>query len=385
MTSTLGEALVAGKVVTSSPYNSRLYLLFGDPGQRLGMPRYEVDITKLQPDTLQALNVITLEGAVIQSNGAVLQTFDGTAIVNVFDSRKSVVHITPSTHKEVHYQLAGAVLFRGSVPVSEGTFRTQFAIPKDITYADSTGRICVYVSSDAFDGVGYRDSLHTVGGGVEVVDSVGPVIDLTIKGREETFAEGDYIQPGEVLKATFFDSSGINITGETGHWIVLQIDGDDQARQDLTPYFVYDEGSFQRGSIEYELSDLTAGDHTVEVKAWDNHNNTSVQSLFLRVASAEDFRLLHVMNYPNPFLRETTFTYELTGPAHEVIIKIYTVAGRLIRTISAPGDLGFNQMYWEAYDQDGDALANGVYLYKIIASGIEGQRHEYIGRLIIMK
>ena len=385
MTSSLGEALVEGKVTTSSASNSRLYLLFGDPAQRLGIPRCEVVLTKLQPDTLQALKIITLEGNVVRTDGTVLEHLHGTAMVNVFDSLKDVIHLTPDTEKEVSYQLAGAVLFRGVVPVSNGTFRTQFAIPKDLTYGGATGRITVYVSSDSVDGIGYRDSLFTVGGSIGLVDSVGPLIEMTIRGREETFAEGDYVQPQEVLRATFFDSSGINITGETGHWIVLQTDGDAGTRQDLTPYFVYDEGSFQKGSVEYELSDLTPGDHSVEIKAWDNHNNASVQSLFLRVASSEDFRLLNVMNYPNPFFRETIFTYELTGPARDVIIKIYTVAGRLIRTFTAPGNLGFNQISWEALDEDGDALANGVYLYKVIASGLEGKHHEYIGRLIIMK
>ncbi|UCE17524.1 MAG: type IX secretion system sortase PorU [Gemmatimonadota bacterium] len=381
----LGMALLEGKVEAASASNGRLYLLFGDPAQTLGTPRHEVVLTHLEPATLQALNMITLEGAVVDSTGTILQEFEGTAIVDVFDSLRDIIHITPETNREVRYQLPGAVLFRGFVPVTQGTFRTQFVIPKDITYDGTTGRLCVYAFREASDGVGYRDSLSTVGGSVEVVDSVGPLIELTIKGREETFAEGDYVRSDEILTATLFDSSGINLTGETGHWIVLRIDGDDGTRQDLTSSFVYEEGSYQKGTIEYELSDLNAGDHTIEVKAWDNHNNASVQLLSLRVASAEDFRLLHVMNYPNPFFRETNFTYELTGPAREVLIKIYTVAGRLIETFSAPGDLGFNHISWEAYDRDGDALANGVYLYKMIASGIEGRRHEVIGRLIIMK
>lgn len=384
-TATFGEALVEAKATASSLSNAKLYLLFGDPAQRLGVPRYEVVITQLEPDTLQALRVIALEGETVGTDGNVLEDFDGTALVNVFDSFKEVVHITPDTKTEVPYQLSGAVLFRGIAPVVDGSFRTQFVIPKDITYGGTTGRISLYVSNDNYDGVGYRDSLVTAGGSVWAIDSVGPLIDMTIKGREETFAEGDYVQPGELLKATLFDSSGINITGETGHLIVLQTDGDSRTRVDLTPYFVYDEGSYQKGWVEYELSNLAPGEHTLEIKAWDNHNNASVRSLFLRVATAEDFRILNVMNYPNPLFRETTFTYELTQPANGVIIKIYTVAGRLVKTLSAPGDLGFNQTSWEALDEDGDALANGLYLYKVIASGIGGQRREQIGRLVIMR
>ncbi len=54
----------------------------------------------------------------------------------------------------------------------------------------------------------------------------------------------------------------------------------------------------------------------------------------------------------------------------EVKIKIYTITGRLIRDINLPGtnfSIGFNKIYWNGRDQDGDEIANGVYLYKLIA------------------
>jgi flagellar hook assembly protein FlgD len=54
----------------------------------------------------------------------------------------------------------------------------------------------------------------------------------------------------------------------------------------------------------------------------------------------------------------------------EVKIKVYTIAGRLIRDINLPVtdlNIGFNKVYWNGRDQDGDEIANGVYLYKVIA------------------
>ncbi len=91
-----------------------------------------------------------------------------------------------------------------------------------------------------------------------------------------------------------------------------------------------------------------------------------------------------VMNYPNPMQETTCFTYYLTndGPAR-VSIKIYSVAGRLLRVIEyAPGDVGFNNLYWDGRDGDGDMLANGVYFYKIIVR--DGPEHaEHLAKLVI--
>jgi hypothetical protein len=81
-------------------------------------------------------------------------------------------------------------------------------------------------------------------------------------------------------------------------------------------------------------------------------------------------RILQVFNYPNPFTRETLFTFVLTGSAvpDEVSIRIFTVAGRKIREISVPQgalQIGFNQVRWDGRDTDGDEIANGTYLYQV--------------------
>jgi hypothetical protein len=65
--------------------------------------------------------------------------------------------------------------------------------------------------------------------------------------------------------------------------------------------------------------------------------------------------LLQVFNYPNPFSDNTYFTFELRGiiPPQEFKIKIFTVAGRLIREINVPTSslqIGFNKIPWDGRD-----------------------------------
>jgi len=71
------------------------------------------------------------------------------------------------------------------------------------------------------------------------------------------------------------------------------------------------------------------------------------------------------LNYPNPFPRKTTFTYELTGPADSAVLKIYTLSGRLIRELVMPTTSGFLMEEWDGTDGEGVEVANGVYYAKI--------------------
>jgi len=91
-----------------------------------------------------------------------------------------------------------------------------------------------------------------------------------------------------------------------------------------------------------------------------------------------------VFNYPNPFARETEFTFRHNQPASlSVALKIYTVAGRLINSFETitGGDL-FVRIPWDGRDRDGDEVANGVYLYKIVARTLDGRySSESLGKL----
>ena len=128
---------------------------------------------------------------------------------------------------------------------------------------------------------------------------------------------------------------------------------------------------------------LSDGEHTLEFFFSDAAGNSRYHREDFEVAS--ELAIKDVLNYPNPLSTSTDFTYLLTMPAETVTLKIYTLAGRLIYSrdnISAQA--GYNAVFWDGTDQDGDAPANGVYLYKIIARA--GDRTaEALQKLIIMR
>ncbi len=117
---------------------------------------------------------------------------------------------------------------------------------------------------------------------------------------------------------------------------------------------------------------LTDGEHTLSILAKDhsgNYADSSAAQIQFYVYNQSGIRNFY--NYPDPFKFDTYFTFQLTGsqPPDELYIRIFTVAGRLIRTINVMSSklkIGFNKVYWDGRDQDGDIIANGVYFYKII-------------------
>jgi len=110
------------------------------------------------------------------------------------------------------------------------------------------------------------------------------------------------------------------------------------------------------------------------------------------------------MNYPNPFSTSTRFVFTLTGSVlpDEMLIQIMNISGRVVREITAD-ELGqlrigrnITDFAWDGRDNYGDLLANGVYLYRVIArsggqeikhleSGADTYFHKGLGKMYILR
>jgi hypothetical protein len=380
-TKRIGEALQLAKINNSTVENSEMYHLFGDPTMRLCAPKYNAVITEMDPDSIKALSVLSVKGQ-IKKDGNVWTNFYGKVAMRSFDSKKSIVYTTDGG-KQIPYLLPGNALFRGEAKVENGAFRISFVVPKDISYGTQTGRFSFYFWDGDNDGGGFMDSIE-VGGSSNIVDQVGPEIELVFSEDENFVSGGMVSEEPELIALIEDDSTGINIAGEIGHKIMMTLD---QNQEDVTDYFQYNEGSYLAGKIIYPLAGITEGEHELLLKAWDNANNSGSSSIVFNVVPFDQFRIEDVLNYPNPLTTSTHFTFQLNHEA-DIDIKIFTVSGRLIRKLEAFGEHGFNMVYWDGRDEMGDALANGVYLYKVHAKTSIGGHHKnqsVIERLIIMR
>ncbi|MEJ2627255.1 MAG: type IX secretion system sortase PorU, partial [bacterium] len=379
----VGEALAIAKNNNIGfSENNQMYILFGDPSMYLGVPTLKSVITDIQPDTLKALDIFTVKGR-IEKQGKAWTDFKGDVFLQCYDSKKQIVYIGDEV--ELNYALSGNSLFRGQKEITGGEFEFSFIIPKDISYGGTTARISTYFYDKQWDGDGSKELLP-VGGSADLVDLEGPEITLYFTGYED-FITGDMVEEDPELVASLEDDkSGVNITEEIGHKIMLYVD--DQNPVNITENFQYDKDSYLAGSLQYSLSGLSTGDHTVILKAWDNANNSAQKSIDFEIVPQDELRIEEVLNYPNPMQNSTYFTFKLNKDA-EMEIKIYTVSGRLVCALtSLSGLTGFNMIPWDGTDGMGDPIANGVYLYKVKARSYNSEsssKKEKIGKLIIMR
>ena len=212
---------------------------------------------------------------------------------------------------------------------------------------------------------------------------------FAIYADECRLISGDFVPPDASLEVRVYDNSLIELDSTASVTMVLDnkwitaLEGGgvfqpvDKGDDDLVGLFRY--------SPPEPLED---GPHDLRVFIKDaagNGDTSEVITFFVE----RDLGLRQVLNWPNPFERETSFTFILTGEGEPESgeIAIYTPAGRKIRTIRLyPGDvkIGFNKVDWDGLDEDRDRLANGVYFYRLKVK-VGDQTVEAIEKIAVLR
>jgi flagellar hook assembly protein FlgD len=80
-----------------------------------------------------------------------------------------------------------------------------------------------------------------------------------------------------------------------------------------------------------------------------------------------DPKLKNVIVYPNPYTDDTKFVFTLDSES-DIKICIYTITGRLIKTITKQvslSEIGTVQIVYDGTDDQKQPVSNGTYIYKI--------------------
>ena len=389
----MGLALLNAKIAGSSNSEVSKYHLLGDPSMVIGAPRFQMRITSTNTDTLQALNLFSMQGIVLDESGTVWNNFNGIMNVTVFDRRDSTTCFFDSTiGGSTSYILTGSPMFQGPRSIVNGHFQSQFIVPLDVAFGGRHGRFSFYyygaVSGDSADGAGVRDSIHFAETVAEVSDSISPTIQLMLE--TENFRPGDIVSTYPVVIASISDSSGINLTGEIGHTLRLILDGGAVGSTwDVTRDFQYNLDSYTQGEVRSTIGPIEAGNHVLRMEAWDSFNNLASTEVAFEVekTGAAGFELRDLFPYPNPFNHRTNLTFYITRESW-VTLKIYTVTGRMIYSqegIHADPYYNCCAFSWDGRDAEGDKVANGLYLYKLSATSTAGEHTSEIGRVVVMR
>ncbi|MDH3252997.1 MAG: hypothetical protein OEM41_09415, partial [Ignavibacteria bacterium] len=184
--------------------------------------------------------------------------------------------------------------------------------------------------------------------------------------------DGDYIPPDPHLLVRI-PNSGFSTQRRVELLVNGKQGGNEAAASVLKSHHVV--GGSAAGDMEFTPT-LADGSHELQFRVIEASPFGGIDTLRTSyvVNVLSEMRILQPLNYPNPFRQETYFTFVLTGAnvPEELRISVYTVTGRKIRELTIQGgalQVGFNKIYWDGRDDDGDEIANGYYFYKILVRG----------------
>ena len=370
--------------------NDQKYNILGDPTLRLLVPQYSASIDSINGQSLisnvqiKALSTVKLEGQILKPDNSVWTDFNGEGTLEIFDSKRTVYLDAIS----YNVSMPGGVIFNGRVSINNGKFSTEFVVPKDISYENKSGKVVFYFQNNSVDGIGYTGNIIVGGTDSSVVnDGEGPSIEIYFD--DVSYNNSYLVNANPNLLVKLYDETGLNTTGTgIGHTLEGILNQQITDPIDFTNNFQGDlDAGGKSGVIDYKFSNLESGDYELLVKAWDVFNNYSEETTYFSVVD-DDIAIRDVYNYPNPFSDNTQFTFQhnLTKPI-DVKIKVYTIAGRMIKEIDK---FTLNEKFvvidWDGRDNDGDKLANGAYLYKLIVKTSDGEfQKSVLGKLAVIK
>lgn len=218
-------------------------------------------------------------------------------------------------------------------------------------------------------------------------DQVAPVVDVTFDGLK--ILDGDLVAPRPLIIANIVDENEYLPLVEADR-VRMYLRTPESGTANLINPADYNwiPADLSTGSntarIEYQPELTVDGIYTLSLQGADQTGNSAGRLQYeIRFEVINQQTISNVLPYPNPFSTQTRFVYTLTGaPPTKFGLQIMTVSGRIVKEIDQAefGELrvGTHQSdyVWDGRDNYGDQLANGVYLYRVIAEDEAGENLE---------
>jgi hypothetical protein len=213
-------------------------------------------------------------------------------------------------------------------------------------------------------------------------DKTPPNLDVTFDGVR--ILNKDIVSAKPFIVMTLKDDSRFLALNDTSLFVVklkmpdgnikqVRFDGDTLR---FIPASLDAVGKENAATVHYRPYLMQDGEYELIVFAKDRSNNPSGSidySVAFEVVNKS--MISNLLNYPNPFTTSTAFVFTLTGSElpTQFRIQILTVTGKIVKEINkeelGPIRIGNNitEYKWDGKDQFGQPLANGVYLYRVVA------------------
>ncbi len=138
-------------------------------------------------------------------------------------------------------------------------------------------------------------------------------------------------------------------------------------------------GVLDKTTSSYTDTDVEPGETYFYTMAFVMLDGTEIRSASVKATVGVYSNSLD-QNRPNPFNPTTEISFRIAGQL-PVSLKIYDVAGRLVRTmVDGPQDAGVYSVTWNGIDNSGATVSTGVYFYRLSAGKYTETR-----RMVLLK
>jgi hypothetical protein len=329
------------------------YALLGDPATRISVGAAQI--------------VVTANGEPVESGVPVRLRTSG-------DTLRIEADLASNTALQSIVLERADALGPSVIPPTDYTLTPAFP---DTARTGSAGRRYRLVYRTTLDVSSYAYTIRTVdrNGIAARFDLVFRFI-IALRAGGVPLADNDVVPPAADLKLLVISPGPI---GDPGQTFSLTLNGVNQPFQ-ATP--ANSDTSRREWELSWTHDPYPQGDYRLQLAIGGADASTHL----FRVDSQT--RIENPVAFPNPFEDDagTQFSfYLLCEGTASVQIRVYTVSGRLAYERTEHGLLtGYHQLAWDGRDAEGDKLANGLYLYRLLVRSSNGSAmHE--GRLVKLR
>ena len=395
---TIGNAFLEAKKLIPNDFNQnkRNFTLLGDPALRLAVPEYSIIIDSINNqkadlflDTIKANSVLSIIGHIENGLNVKDDSYNGVLYMKLFDKNQMIETLGNDDNDMYTFYSYKNNLFQGKASIVDGNYTAQIIVPHDIYYYNGKGKLSLFCTNNLIEGKG--SAFLQINGSNETIepDFVGPQISMYM--GDTTFVSGKITNETPTLIVKIFDESGVNISDAAiGHTISIVIDGDEVNSYVLNEFYSADVNTYKNGTIEYPISELAEGPHSITIKVWDTQNNMSEKTIEFTVVKLSNIQISELYNFPNPFSNSTTFHFAHNQENEDlkITLRIFDISGICVKTIENTiysDGYSSSEIQWDGTLDTGKKVSSGIYTYTVEIENSLGKTVRTQQKMIVLQ
>ena len=223
-------------------------------------------------------------------------------------------------------------------------------------------------------------------------DRINPLLDVTFDGRH--IIDNEYVSANPEIIFRLKDENKFLALNDTAGFLIYlfypnnpDIPVQIYRNQSDVTFIPADPNNLSKNNEARLIYKPTLADGIYEIRAQGvDRSKNDAGKYDYRIKFKVDSKpsITNILNYPNPFSTSTQFVFTLTGATipEQLVIQIFSASGKVVKEITKEQlgtlHIGTNitDYKWDATDNFGDRLANGVYFFRVMTRNNDGSSTE---------